>query len=180
MAKQYKIIIVACALAIICNIAVKYYLINKQNKKVIILQKVIAAARSGSYLNSDLLVPPTPDSQKEIDKIFQKIPWELSFTQYAAKLRTLMDSNDLSMEKNLIFRPEKIKNSDLLQYNTNIAVTGDYTKIKKFISDILNIPGLAYFNSINFARTKNNNDGYNQGKVKFQFELSLFFKRGTA
>ena len=180
MAKQYKIIILACALAIFCNFAAKYYLINKQNKKVIILQKVIAAARSGSYINSDFSELSMPDSQEEIDKIFKKIPWELSFTQYAAKLRTLVDTNDLSMEKNLIFIPEKINKLDLLKYNTTIAVTGDYVKIKKFISDILNLPGLVYFDSIYFVRLKDNYAGDNKGKIEFKFGLSVFFKRGTA
>lgn len=180
MAKQYKIIIFACALAILCNFAAKYYLINKQNKKVITLQKVIAAARSGSYLNSDISVLPMSDSQDKIDKILKKIPGEFSFTQYAAKLRILMDTNGLSMEKNLVFMPEKLKQSKLLKYHTTIAVTGDYIKIKKFISDILNLPGLVYFNSIYLTRVKDTHSGDNQDKIKFKFELAVFFKRGTA
>ena len=177
MAKQYKIIIFACALAILCNFAAKYYLINKQNKKVIILQKVIAAARSGSYLNSDISGLQVVDSQ---DKILKKIPGEFLFTQYAAKLRVLMDTNGLFMEKNLVFMPEKLKQSKLLKYHTTIAVTGDYIKIKKFISDILNLPGLVYFNSIYLTRVKDTHSGDNQDKIKFKFELAVFFKRGTA
>ncbi|MDA3915445.1 MAG: type 4a pilus biogenesis protein PilO [Deltaproteobacteria bacterium] len=171
MIKQYKIIIIACAVAILCNIAVKYYLISEQNKNIIALQKIIAAARSGSHLKADT----GSTSREDISRIMHKIPREFSFTQYAAELRDLIDINDLHVEKTMVFKPEKIKKSDLLKYNTNIVVTGDYRKIKKLIADILNLPGVVYFNSINFTRVKDSQD-----KVELKFELSLFFKRGTA
>ena len=178
MKKQYKIIISVCALAILCNFVAKYYFVNDQNKKIIILQKVIAAARSGSYIKSDLSVQPVSTSQEDINSIVNTIPEEFLFTQYAAKLRMLMDTNELVVEKNLVFKPGsksgKTKKTDLLQYNTNIAVTGEYIKIKKFITDILNLQGLVYFNSVNFARSKDNQD-----KIEFKCKLSVFFKRGT-
>jgi hypothetical protein len=178
MNKQYKIIISVCVLAILCNFVAKYYLVNEQNKKIIILQQVIAAARSGSYIQPAIPLRTVSTSQDDINSIVNKIPEEFSFTQYAVKLRRLMDTNDLFVEKNLIFKPvfksKKTEKSHLLQYNTNIAVTGDYIKIKKFIADILNLPGLAYFNSVNFARSKDNQD-----KVELKCKLSVFFKKGT-
>ena len=175
MTKQYKIIIIACAVAILCNIAVKYYLISEQNKNIIALQKVIADARSGSHLKADMSLLLVSTRKEDISRVMHKIPREFSFTKYAAELRALMDINDLYIEKTLVFKPEKIKNSDLLKYNTNIAVTGNYRKIKKLIADILNLPGVVYFNSMNFTRVKDSQD-----KVELKFELSLFFKRGTA
>ena len=182
MNKQYKIIISVCALAILCNFVANYYLVNEQNNKIIILQKVIAAARSGSYIQPEIPLQALSTIQDDINSIVNKIPQEFSFTQYAVKLRGLMDTNDLFVEKNLVFKPiftsgsksGKTEKSALLQYNTNIAVTGDYIKIKKFIADILNLPGLAYFNSVNFARSKDNQD-----KVELKCKLSVFFKRGT-
>jgi Tfp pilus assembly protein PilO len=175
MTKQYKIIIIACAVAILCNIAVKYYLISEQNKNIIALQKVITAARSGSHLQADMSLLSESTSQEDISRIMHKIPMEFSFTEYAVKLRDLMDIIDLHVEKTLVFKPEKIKKSDLLKYNTNIAVTGNYRQIKKLIADILNLPGVVYFNSINFTKVKDSQD-----KVELKFELSLFFKRGAA
>jgi len=114
-------------------------------------------------------------SQEDISRIMHEIPMEFSFTQYAAKLRALMDINDLYVEKTMVFKSAKIKKSDLLKYNTNIAVTGNYRKIKKLIADILNLPGVVYFNSIHFTKVKDSQD-----KVELKFELALFFKRGTA
>jgi len=173
MIKKYKIIIIVCAVVILCNIAVRYYMINEQNKKIITLQGVIAEARSGSYLKAGIPVQPLSTSQDNISSIMNKIPQEFLFTQYAAELRSLIDTNDLYIEKTLVFKSEKIKSSDLLKYNTNIAVTGSYAEIKKFIADVLNLPGVVHFNSVNFTRAKDNID-----KVEFKFELSLFFKRG--
>jgi Tfp pilus assembly protein PilO len=175
MTKQYKIIIISCAVAILCNIAVKYYLISEQNKNIIALQKVIADARSSSHLKADISLLPVSTRKEDISRIMHKIPREFSFTQYAAKLRALMDINDLYVEKTLVFKPEKIKNSDLLKYNTNITVTGNYDEIKKLIADILNLPGVVYFNSAHFKRAKDSQD-----KIEFKSELSLFFKRGAA
>jgi len=182
MNKQYKIIISVCALAILCNFVAKYYLVNEQNRKIIILQQVIAAARSGSYIQPEIPLRTVSTDQDDINSIVNKIPEEFLFTQYAVKLRKLMDTNELSVEKNLIFKPffktgsksGKTGKSDLLQYNTNIAVTGDYIQIKKFITDILNLPGLAYFSSVNFARSKDNQD-----RVELKCKLSVFFKKGT-
>ena len=175
MNKKYKIIIFASVLAILFNFVAKYYLINGQNKKIIMFQKDIASARSGSSFKSDLPLLPRLTNQDDINRIINKIPEEFSFTQYAAQLRALIDSNSLTIEKNLVFKPEKTEKSDLLKYNANIVVTGDYIKIKKFIADVLNLSGFVYFDAINFTRDRDNKD-----KIKFKFELSLFFKRGTA
>ncbi len=74
MIKKYKIVIIACAVVILCNIAVKYYLISEQNKKIITLQGVIAEARSGSYLKAGIPVQPLSTSQDDISSIMNKIP----------------------------------------------------------------------------------------------------------
>jgi len=175
MNRKYKIIIIACVAAILCNIAVKYYLISDQNRQIVTLQKVIAEARSNSYLKTGISLQPLSTSKDDISRIMNKIPEEFLFTQYAVDLRALMDTNDLYVEKTLVFRPEKLENSQLLKYNTYIFVTGDYAGIKKLIADILNLPGVVYFNSVNFTRASESPE-----KVEFKFELSLFFKRGTA
>jgi len=175
MIKKYKIIIFVCIVAIFCNIAAKISIIDEQNKKVSIFQKVLAAARSGSYLTPAVPVQQVFTEQDDIKKIIHKIPEEFSLTEYAAGIRELIDENHLLIKKSLIFTPEKTKNSNLLKYNTKVVVTGDYIQIKKLISDILSLPGLVYLNSARLVREKED-----QGKVKFDFKLSVFFKRGTA
>ncbi len=176
MIKKYKIIIFICAAAMFCNIIAKLYLIDGQKNKIFILQKNVSAARSNSYLKSDRSTENLFAEQNDLKMIIHKIPEELSFTQYAARIRSLIDENHLSLENSLVFKPEKAAKSELLllKYNTNIIVTGSYRKIKVLISDIQNLPGIGYFPSARLIRKKDN-----KTKVKLDLELSIFFKRET-
>ena len=158
---------------------VKYYFIAEQNHNIMTLQKKIATLRSRNLKKMDASLPKILTSKEELNKIVHKIEQEFSLTEYISKIRMLIDTNDLFVEQNLIFTPEKIKNSNFLQYNTRVSVTGDYIKIKKFIVDVLNLPGLVYFDSVGFVRDQVANQARNQGKVKFNFQLSLFFKKGV-
>lgn len=161
-----------------CNIAAKLYLIDGQKNRITILQKKVSAARSGGYLKPDNR--PAENlfaEQNDLEMIIHKIPEEFSFTQYAAMIRSLIDKNHLSIKDSLVFTPAKATKTDLLflKYNTNIIVIGSYSKIKKLISDIQNLPGIGYSNSAKLVREKDN-----KTKVKLNLELSVFFKRGTA
>ena len=160
-----------------CNIIAKLYLIDGQKNKIFLLQKNVSAARSNSYLKSDRSAENLFAEQNDLKMIIHKIPEEFSLTQYAARIRSLIDKNHLFVKDSLVFRPEKAMKSDLLllKYNTNIIVTGSYRKIKNLISDIQNLPGIAYFISARLVRKKDN-----KTKVKLNLELSIFFKRGTA
>ena len=160
-----------------CNVAAKLYLIDGQKNKIFILQKNVSAARSNRYFKSDRSAENLFAEQNDLKMIIHKIPEEFSLTQYAARIRSLIDENHLFFENSLVFRPEKATKSDLLllKYNTNIIVTGSYSKIKSLISDIQNLPGIGYFDSARLVREKDN-----RTKVKVNLELSLFFKRETA
>ena len=177
MIKKYKIVILVCFVVLFCNIGAKIYLTNEQSKTISILQRKLFAARKGDDLKPDYSVKPGFSEQNEIKMILHKVPEEFSFTQYASKIRSLIDKNHLFVENSLIFKPEQTEVSDLLmiKYNTNISVTGSYIKIKKLLSDIQNLPGLNFCNSARLVREKDN-----QSKIKLTLDLSVFFKRETA
>lgn len=175
MIKKYKFIIAVCIAAIFCNFIVKKVILDRQVNKIFLLQQTIATARSNSYLRTGKPGKPLSAEQDDIKKIMQKIPEEFSFTEYASQIRALIDKNHLFVEDSLIFRSEETKKPDLLKYNTNIIVTGDYGKIKKLISDIQNLPGLIALNSARISRVKGNQD-----TIKLTLELSVFLKRETA
>ncbi len=177
MIKKYKIIIFICVAALFCNIIARFYLIDGQKDRIFLLQKNVSAVRSNSYLNPDRSARNLFSEQNDLKMIVHKIPEELSFTQYAVRIRSLIDENNLFLKDNLIFRPGKITKSDLLllKYTTNIIVTGSYSKIKNLISELQNLPGIGYFDSARLVREKDN-----RTKVKLNLELSLFFKRETA
>ena len=156
-----------------CNIVTKLYLIDGQKNKIFLLQKKVLTARSNSYLKPDRSAEDLFAEQNDLKMIIHSIPDEFSFTQYAARIRSLIDENHLFVKDSLVFRPEKAAGSDLLllKYTTDIVVTGSYSKIKKLISDIQNLPGIGYFNSARMVREKDN-----KTKVKLNLKLSVFLK----
>lgn len=175
MKTEYKLIIGVCILAVCLNIAAKTILIQGQNQKIILLQKVIAAARSGSYLKKENPeVKRAPALTDDIQNIQAKIPKEISFTEYVSNISKLMDQNGFTIERNLAFVPEKITRNDLLKYKTRFETTASYPRVKQFIADVLNLPGLIYFDAVKLIRDKDRQD-----MVRFQFELAVFFKKET-
>ena len=175
MIKKYKFIIAVCVIVIFCNFIVKLFIINKQANKISFLQQTIAAARSESFLKANKPDEHLFSEQDDITKIFQKIPDEFSFTEYASQIRALIDRNHLVVDNSLIFKPEATKMPDLLKFNTMVTITGGYGEIKALISDIQNMPGLVSLNSARISRIKDSQD-----KIRLNLELSVFFKRVTA
>jgi len=175
MIKKHKFIIAVCILAIFCNFIVKISIIDRQVNKILFLQQSVAAARSDKYLKTGKPKTLSFAEQDDIKKIFLMIPENFLFTESASQIRAFIDKNHLAMEESLIFKPEETKMTDLLKYNTNINITGDYVKIKKMVSDIQNMQGLICINSARISRTKDHHD-----KIRLNLALSIFLKRKTA
>lgn len=171
MIKKFKIIIYVCIAVIVSNIAVKFLIIDELNNKITLLQKRAVRSKIVRPGKSSSVVSVEKDY---IKKIIQKIPDEFSFTQYAVRIRELIDKNHLSIKGSLIFKPEQIKKMNLLKYNTSLVVTGNYNKIKTLISDLQMLPGLSYINSVSIGRESDDPD-----KIKLNLGLSMFFTKGT-
>lgn len=171
MVKKYRIILLVCCVALICNVFAKIYFLDKQSQRIALLQKVVAAARSGSYLEKKKSEPHRPNRENMI-RIFGLIPEEFMFTEYAARIRSLIDRNSLTTEENLVFRPEKSDRKDILTYSTRINVSGSYAKVKHLISDIQNMPGLAYIEGPSMVRMKGA-----AGRIRLDLKLLVFFKK---
>ncbi len=175
MVKKYKIILFACAIILVCNFVAKIYFVNQQSTRIIILQKVVAAARGGRYIKPIKPALAEKPLENDLQKILKKIPEEFLFTDYAAKIRLLIDKNKLSVENSLVFVPEKIKREDVLNYSTRIRVKGDYGKLKSLLSDFQNLPGLVLIDSVEMTRLKEYPD-----VIQMNLHLFVYFKRGKA
>lgn len=175
MVKKFKIIVFICGIALCFNFIAKVYFVNSQNKKIIVLQNVIRAARSDNYLKTNKVLPKKYDHKNDIHKMLKQIPEEFLFTEYAVKIRSLIDKNKLFIDNSLVFRSGKSEHPDMLKYNTRITVKGSYSKIKKLMSDLQNLPGLIYVESPSMIRTKENPQW-----VQMDFDLFVIFRRGSA
>jgi Tfp pilus assembly protein PilO len=178
MAKKYKILIAVCSIIIFCNIFAKFSILDEQVYKILVLQKVLSAARSENFVNKEKKSNPAEEMKEEmksvVDKTLEQIPAVLSFTEIAAKLRLLIDNNQLLIEDSLVFRPEKTKMPALVKYHTQFSVNGDYGKIKGFISDLQNVPGLLFLESVKIVRIADN-----EPLLKLSLGISLFFRTGS-
>jgi Tfp pilus assembly protein PilO len=132
------------------------------------------AMRSDSSSAFKKSVQQISKQHNDINMIMDEIPEILSFSEYAVKVRSLIDRNQLFIEGSLVFSPGKVQNPFLLIYSTNIKVTGKYPDIKQLITDIQNLKGLKHINSISMTRSKKD-----KTKITFGFRLSVFLKKGT-
>lgn len=172
--KKVKIIIYVCVFAILCNIVVKYFIIGNQSTYISFLQKKAVAVRSDTSSASARSEQQISKQYNEIEMILNEIPKEFAFSEYAVKVRSLVDTNQLFIEDSLVFSPEETENPSLLVYNTHIIVTGKYPAIKQFIADIQNLKGLKYLNSVNMTR-----DSKSRERIKLSLRLSVFLRKGT-
>ncbi|MCK5542485.1 MAG: type 4a pilus biogenesis protein PilO [Desulfobacterales bacterium] len=172
--KKVKIIIYICVFAILCNIAVKFFIIGNQSKYISFLQKKAVAVRSDTSSAFERSERQISKQYNDIKMIMNEIPKEFSFSEYAVKVRSLIDANQLVIEDSLIFNPKETESPFLLVYNTNIIVTGNYSNIKQFIADIQNLKGLKDLNSVSMTRDEKYRD-----IIKLSLRLSVFLRKGT-
>jgi Tfp pilus assembly protein PilO len=175
MPKKYKIIILVCVAVVFCNFIVTVAVMDKQAQKISVLQRDISGIRRADSVRPGKKSNPLEVLKFDIDNIFQKIPDEFSFTPLAATLRILVDKNHLVAADALIFRPKKTDHPLLITYYTKFSINGEYGKIKAFISDLQNLPGLLYLDTVKIVRLKEN-----ETRLKLSLGISIFFKKRSA
>ncbi len=170
--KKLKIIIYICIFIIVCNLIVKLLIVDNQTKHILLLQKRVMAMRSDSSSALEKSKLQRSKQHKEINLIMGEIPKVLSFSEYAVKIRSLIDNNQLTINSGLVFSPGKAQNPSLLIYNTKFIVTGKYPDIKQFIVAIQNLKGIKHLNSI--SMTRNTKD---ITRISLSLKLSIFLKK---
>jgi Tfp pilus assembly protein PilO len=178
MAKKYKILVVVSIVLIVCNIFAKIFILDEQAHKISLLQKELSAARNETSVTVEKKLTPAETLEKEmksgVEKTLGQIPAALLFTESAAKLRRLVDTNHLTVEDSLVFRPEKTKMPALVKYHTRFSVNGEYKNIKGFISDLQNVPGLLYLESVKIVRVTDT-----EPLLKLSLGIHLFFRTNS-
>ncbi len=170
--KKLKIIIYICIFIIVCNLIVKLLIVDNQTKHILLLQKRVMAMRSDSSSALEKSKQQRSKQHKEINLIMNEIPKVLSFSEYAVKIRSLIDDNQLTINSGLVFSPGKVQNPSLLIYDTKFIVTGKYPDIKQFIAAIQNLKGIKHLNSISITRDTKDNT-----RISLALKLSVFLKK---
>ncbi len=170
MEKYQKNIISACMVVIFLNAVVLFFVIGKQRKSILGIQKSIfteqrrPVARKGERewdINARV--------ENDFNTVVERIPHIFSLTRQAGKIASLTDRNHLFSEKGMLFKPEKIDHPFLVNYSTTMTLRGDYSRLKGFIADIQNLPELVVMDELSFTRTSDRT-------LSLKLKISLYFR----
>ncbi|MBP1752270.1 MAG: hypothetical protein H6Q57_1106 [Geobacteraceae bacterium] len=108
--------------------------------------------------------------KKDLDTFNSRVPPKRQFTRVVGELYEMASSNGLSIGS-VGYKPELIKDRDILVYTLTFSVTGGYAAIKSFISDIERSREMLAIDHISLSRADISPDS-----VKFSIIVSAFFK----
>lgn len=108
--------------------------------------------------------------RKDLETFRSRIPPKRQFTRVAGELYDMASNNGLSIGS-VGYKPEMIKDRDILVYTLTFSVTGGYAAIKSFISDIERSREMLAIDHISLSRADTSPDA-----VKFSIRVSAFFR----
>ena len=172
MTKKFKLGILVCLVIILGNMGARFFLVKDQIDQVAGLQQTLSEIRNPPGFHRILTKETGAVLEKDLEKIYGKIPSAFHLTDYGTDIRTLMDKNGLIISDSLVFMPAETQVPNLLRFNTRIAAVGFYPDIKAFLADVSNLPGLVYINTAQLARQKND-----RSRIQLTLDLSLIFQK---
>jgi Tfp pilus assembly protein PilO len=172
MTKKVNVGILVCLVIILGNMGARFLLVKDQIDQVGGLQQTLSEIRNPSGFHGILTKETGAVLEKDIEKIYSKIPTAFHLTDYGTDIRTLMDKNGLIINDSLVFIPGETQVPNLLRFNTRISADGSYPDIKAFLADVSNLPGLVYINTVQLERQKND-----RSRIQLTLDLALIFQK---
>ena len=173
MTTHHKIIIFFSIIILFCNLIVKFYLIDIQINKINILQKQLVEERNRPLTQKK----KEPDSEKyffmknDIDKVIEGLPHIFSLAEYVSRIGALIEKNQLSAGKGIVFKPEPPGRLGLRKCSTTLSLNGGYKGLKGLIVDLQNLPELLTLDRITFSRLSEN-----RKKISLNLGISIYFR----
>ena len=169
--QKYKTLFWICVLLLLMNVLAKKVVIEEQERQISSLQKATAAMRTRPE-KIKKAETRTDVKQRQIRQILGSVPEESLLTLYISQMRSLVDKNQLTLTRPLVFTAQKQGRLKLLKYSTRIEVSGDYPQIKGLIADIQNMDGLSHIDSADFKR-----DPKKERLIRMTLGVSIYFSR---
>lgn len=171
--------LVACALFLL-NIAVFFFLetalfpeIDLLERQYIEQQALLREGKRGGG-GSELPWRAYSRASSEMAVFYQAIPHRENFTNLIREIFSLAEKSGLAIDM-VDYRPEKVKERDILLYSLNFSVVGDYGQIKKFIHRIEQSKRLIMIDEVGL---KGESGG--GGSVSLHIRLSTLFRTGES
>ena len=172
----HRVLVSAVTLLLLANLVLgltlRQYLVptvSEREQQVIRRQ---AELRSGG---GDSPAQLLAQGEKDLAAFREKIPPHLEFTGLIIELQTLAEEAALDLDQ-VSYKPEKVKESDLLRYTLTFTVAGNYRDIKQFIHALEQSSRLIILRQIGLQGVSEDS----ATAVRLQLSLETFFQSGAS
>jgi type IV pilus assembly protein PilO len=166
-----RIAIVSIVALLLINVCLSAYLSLYQKPRLESLQSSWFAKRksTGALTVMDaatIYSQGTRDFKTWLARIYPK----KDFTRFLGELFETAANNNLAM-KNVAYKPDLIKEEGLMAYSIGFTVSGNYTAIKSFISDIARSRQIITIDTISL-----NNSSTTQESLELKLQITTFLR----
>lgn len=109
----------------------------------------------------------------DLDKLGARLPSKRQFPRVLGDILAAAASNNVT-SSNLVYKPELVKDQNLVAYDLTMNVKGSYAGIKSFIADILMIREMVVIDSFMFSQTE-----ATAGNITMNLHLTVFMREAA-
>lgn len=168
--KNYKLFCGLIIIILLLNLILYLSLIRNQKKQIADLQQIYIQKRKSGPVNINDEIEQYLAAQKSVPAFRKHLPETSEFAERVKELDTALRKNGLSNSR-MIFKPVKTDNLSLWKYSTSFSVSGKYSRLKSFLANLQNLPGLFCIESISFKNRSKKSE-----KVDMAITISTYFK----
>lgn len=156
---------------LVVNLALSAYISYVQQPALIALQTEWNSRRrtmEGNIRQEEAAV--YRQGKQDLQEWNARIPKKREFARCIGALLELAGNNSLTLG-GIAYKPEQIKDENLLAYAISFTVTGKYGAIKSFLADVANLREIAVINAISLS-----NSSAIEEVVTLKLEVTAYFR----
>lgn len=168
--KSRKWAFIAILVLVLANIAMAVYSRFIQQPALVRLQQEWSEKRLLLTGSKGDLTTIYRQGEADLAAFQQRIPLKRDFTRVMMEVFELASNNGLKV-KGITYKPEPIKESNLVTYGVVMTLDGKYAGIKSFISDLQCYGGLVTMDSISLSSNSRTEE-----EVSLKMQLSAYLR----
>ena len=163
--RMAKLAVGLSLIGILFSLFFQFTKITDQKREISRLQKEFTEIRLAMEAEQPdpFMVTLRRQAVHDVDILQNELPLFHDFPYVLAHLNERVEKNAL-IASDMLFTPEKIKSQGLWRYRTEFTVTGAYSDLKQFLSDLQALPGIHTMSKLQFKLN---------GEVKEHIDLTM-------
>ena len=169
-----KMLLIAAGVLLAANLAVYFFrssyqapAIEKSQQQWNDLRRRVAAA---GRLDVNALYAK---GKSDLERIRNRYPLKREFPRVLGDILSAASASTVSTG-NITYKPQAVKDENLLAYGVSMSVSGGYASIKSFLADLQNQSEMVVIDKV----TLTNND-YFEEKVSMELRLTVYLREGA-